>query len=543
MNPASSDPGFAAKAAAELTQLKSLVATMTTTLASLQRDVTDAEHRLGSNESARIVEANEQLVLAALRSQTEADTASQALHDVSEAARLDTLTGLPDRALLLDRLTQALASAKRRNTRLALLFLDLNDFKHVNDSFGHAMGDDVLRLAAARLTACVRQMDTVSRHGGDEFVIVLAEVAEAADATRVAEKMIASLAAPARLRDHVLRLTASIGICIYPDDGQDADDLIACADAAMYRAKKAGPGSFAVRGCKGVVEPLVRQPSLASLRRPLTHHEQAILEHERRLGELREANEQLVTAALDAQELQAAAEQAQRRQTDLLAVLAHELRNPLAPIRNAAATLGNAQMNGTMLPRVQAVIERQVVHMTRLVDDLLDVSRTSTGKLRIDRARVDIAAVVDAAIDASRPAMDTHPQRLAVEQSVDPIEVDGDAARLVQVLGNLLDNASKYTPGGGEIRLSVQARGDAVLIAVADSGIGIPQESLPRIFEPCVQGPHAIGLNGTGLGIGLTVVRELVEAHAGTVQATSAGSGLGSEFVVTLPLLGLGAGR
>ena len=542
MNAPSSEPGFDARAA-ELARLDSQVAATTVKLATLRRDVADAEHRLGSTESARLVEANEQLVLAALRSQTAADTASQALHDVAETARLDALTGLPDRALLLDRLAQALASAKRHGTRLALMFLDLNDFKHVNDSFGHAMGDDVLRLAADRLSACVRSMDTVSRYGGDEFVIVLAEVAEAADATGVAEKILAALAAPARLRDHVLRLSASIGICIYPDDGVAADELIAGADAAMYRAKVEGPGSFVFRGRQGGVEPLVRLPSLASLRRPLTRHEVAISEHERRLGELREANEQLVVAALNAQELQAAAEQAQRRQSEFLAVLAHELRNPLAPIRHAAATLGNARMNEAMLPRVQAVIERQVMHMTRLVDDLLDVSRVSTGKLRIERARVDIAAVVDAAIDASRPAMDTRLQRLAVELPIGPIEVHGDAARLVQVLGNLLDNASKYTPDGGEIRLSVQARGDAVTIAITDSGIGISPESLPRIFEPFVQDPHAIGFNGTGLGIGLTVVRELVEAHAGTVQAMSAGSGLGSEFVVTLPLLGFDARR
>ena len=542
MTDPSSEPGVDARAA-ELARLDSQVAATTVKLATLRRDVADAEHRLGSTESARLVEANEQLVLAALRSQTAADTASQALHDVAETARLDALTGLPDRALLLDRLAQALASAKRHGTRLALMFLDLNDFKHVNDSFGHAMGDDVLRLAADRLSACVRSMDTVSRYGGDEFVIVLAEVAEAADATGVAEKILAALAAPARLRDHVLRLSASIGICIYPDDGVAADELIAGADAAMYRAKVEGPGSFVFRGRQGGVEPLVRLPSLASLRRPLTRHEVAISEHERRLGELREANEQLVVAALNAQELQAAAEQAQRRQSEFLAVLAHELRNPLAPIRHAAATLGNARMNEAMLPRVQAVIERQVMHMTRLVDDLLDVSRVSTGKLRIERARVDIAAVVDAAIDASRPAMDTRLQRLAVELPIGPIEVHGDAARLVQVLGNLLDNASKYTPDGGEIRLSVQARGDAVTIAITDSGIGISPESLPRIFEPFVQDPHAIGFNGTGLGIGLTVVRELVEAHAGTVQAMSAGSGLGSEFVVTLPLLGFDARR
>ena len=159
------------------------------------------------------------------------------------------------------------------------------------------------------------------------------------------------------------------------------------------------------------------------------------------------------------------------------------------------------------------------------------------------RVRIDIAAVVDAAIEACRPAMDTRLQRLTVHLPTSALEVHGDAARLVQVLGNLLDNASKYTPDGGEIRLSVQARGDSVVVAVTDNGIGISAESLPRIFEPFVQDTQAIGFNGAGLGIGLTVVRELVEAHAGEVQASSAGTGLGSEFVVTLPLFRLGAQR
>ncbi|HEY4957623.1 MAG TPA: diguanylate cyclase [Caldimonas sp.] len=543
MNVPNPNPGFAAQAAHELAQLQALVEDMRLQLASLRTDVADAESRLGSTESARIVEANEQLVLAALRSQAAADTAAQALQDMSQSSHLDALTGLPNRALLDDRLAQALAYAKRRNARLALLFLDLNDFKHVNDSFGHAMGDEVLMVAAQRLSACVRETDTVSRYGGDEFVILLADVLQAADATQIARKMIAALAAPARIRDHVLRLTASIGIAIYPEDGQEADRLIACADAAMYSAKNEGPGSFVFRGGEASLEPLLSLPSLASLRPPLTHHEVAIAEHERRLGELREANEQLVMAALNAQDLQAGAEQAQRRQTDFLAVLAHELRNPLAPIRNAAATLGDARMGEAMLPKMQAVIERQVAHMTRLIDDLLDVSRVSTGKLQLDKVRIDIAAVVDAAIEACRPAMDTRLQRLTVHLPASALEVHGDAARLVQILGNLLDNASKYTPDGGEIKLSVQARGDSVVVAVADNGIGISAASLPRIFEPFVQDTQAMGFNGTGLGIGLTVVRELVEAHAGEVQASSAGTGLGSEFVVTLPLFRLGAQR
>ena len=540
MNAPNSDPGFAAKAAQEIAQLEAIAVTMRATLAALQKDIADAESRLGSTESARIIEANEQLVLAALRSQTNADTAAHALEEVSRSSQLDTLTGLPNRVVLLDRLGQGLVNAKRRSSRLALLFLDLNDFKQVNDTLGHAVGDDVLRIAAQRIAACVRETDTVSRHGGDEFLILLSEVALASDATQIAAKIIAELAAPTRIHEHVLRLMASVGISIYPEDGQAPDVLIGRADAAMYRAKSEGPGSFVFGADAPSAKPLVNLPTLASLRRPLTRHEVAISEHERRLAELREANEQLVIAALNAQELQTAAEQSQKKQMEFLGMLAHELRNPLTPILNAAAALGHVGASELMLPRMQAIIERQVAHMSRLVDDLLDVSRIDTGKLRLERADVDIAAVIDAAIDACRSAMDTRLQRFSVQLPTGPIVVHGDADRLVQVVDNLLSNASKYTPNGGEIKLSLQTVENEMVITVSDSGIGITAAGLPDIFDPFVQETSAIGFNGVGLGIGLTVVRELVVAHGGTVRASSAGPGLGSEFVVRLPLIGSG---
>ena len=185
MNAPNPDPGFAAKAAQEIVQLEAIAAKMRATLAALQKDIADAENRLGSTESAQIVEANEHLIIAALRSQTSADTATQALEDVSRSSQLDPLTGLPNRVVLLDRLGQGLVNAKRRNSGLALLFLDLNEFKQVNDSLGHAVGDEVLRIAAQRLVACVRETDTVSRHGGDEFLILLSEVALPSDATQI----------------------------------------------------------------------------------------------------------------------------------------------------------------------------------------------------------------------------------------------------------------------------------------------------------------------------------------------------------------------
>jgi len=526
--------GAVAKAARELTGLRRQGDEARAELARLQGEVAQAVDRLKRSQAPYLLEANEQLVIAALRAQVDAELAAGALKQMSRSADVDALTQLPNRALLRDRLAQAIASARRQGARVALMFVDLDNFKEVNDTLGHAVGDEVLKLAAHRLASSVREADTVSRHGGDEFLILLTEVSQSSDAIRIAHKILAALGAPTRVGQHVLRLTASIGIAIYPDDGEEAGKLIERADAAMYGAKRRGLRYLVFRaGEPGA--PGIEPPALASMRKPLNDYELALLEHERRQADLCEANEQLVLAALDAQALQAAAEQAQRRQMEFLAVLAHELRNPMAPIRAAAATLGLVQTDVAVLPRMQAVIERQVTHMSRLVDDLVDVSRVSTGKLAIERRSVDLVGIVDVAVEACRPAMDTRLQCFSIDIPSAAIDVEGDPVRLTQVVSNVLDNASKYTPEGGDIRLSVAVGDDAIVMTVSDSGIGITPEALPHVFEPFVRDARAIGFNGVGLGIGLTVVRELVEAHGGSVVAESAGSGLGSRFVVTLP--------
>lgn len=526
-----------AQAERELAQLQQQAGEARAALARLQQDVAELQKQLDANQSARLVEANEQLVRAALRARSEADAASRALEDLARSAEFDELTALPNRARLLDRFAGAIAFAKRHGTRMALMFLDLNNFKQINDTLGHAIGDEVLRLAAHRLASQIRDEDMVSRYGGDEFVILLAEVSRPSDAILVADKLIAALGAPCRVGEHVFRLTASIGICIYPDDGTDAQTLIERADAAMYRAKRQGIGSFIFHG----EQPAGQSPALASLQRPFTHYEQAVSDYEQRHAQLREANGELVLAALDAQELQAAAERAQQQQKEFLAVVAHELRNPLTPIRIAAEMLGLVRPEE--MPRYQAIIESEVEHMVRLVSDLVDMSRVNTGKLRIEREMVDLAGIIDEAVAACRPAMDTRLQHFSVQAPVRAIELYADPVRLAQVLRNLLDNASKYTPNGGEIGLSVAVIDGAVEVSVSDSGIGITAEALPKVFDPFVQDKHAIGFNGVGLGIGLTVVRELIDAHGGHVSASSAGTGQGSLFVVTLPLAGGGPGN
>ena len=261
--------------------------------------------------------------------------------------------------------------------------------------------------------------------------------------------------------------------------------------------------------------------------------------HEAALGP---ADEALLLAVLTAQSLQLIAEEALRRQTEALALAAHELRNPLMPIRTVATLLAKG-IGVDDLGQLASVLERQVTHMSRLVDDLLDASRVATGKLHMQCSQVDMAHVFDHVVDICKPAMDVRQQRFVAYVPDRRLTVHGDVVRLTQLFTNLVQNASKYTPVGGEIVLACRvdavdgaAGGFEVEASIADNGIGISPEVLPMIFEPFVQDPHAVGFAKDGLGIGLTLVRELVRAHGGTVTASSPGTGLGSEFVVRLPL-------
>ncbi|MDP3082930.1 MAG: GGDEF domain-containing protein [Rubrivivax sp.] len=230
----------------ELARLQKKILTARAVLAGLLQDVVAAQSRLDLSQAAQLIEVNEKLVVAALHAQIDADTATQALDMASHSAGHDALTQLPNRVLLLDRLAHALASAKRHGTRLALFFLDIDNFKQINDTYGHAVGDEVLVLAAQHLASSVRAADTVSRFGGDEFVVLLSEVSQLDDATLVADKVIAAIGAYNHVGGHVLQLSVSIGISLYPDHGDDAAVLIAHADASMYRAKRQGGSSFAL---------------------------------------------------------------------------------------------------------------------------------------------------------------------------------------------------------------------------------------------------------------------------------------------------------
>ncbi len=230
-----------------------------------------------------------------------------------------------------------------------------------------------------------------------------------------------------------------------------------------------------------------------------------------------------------------ALEVADRRKDEFLAMLAHELRNPLAPIRNAAHTLALLGTGDDRLRWVSGVIERQVGLMTRLVDDLLDVSRITSGKITLQRTTVSVGEVLAQAVEAARPPAESRGQTLNVDVPEDAGWVDGDPARLTQAVGNLLDNAIKYTDDGGGIWLRARNEGDEVVIVVEDSGVGIDPEVLPHVFDLFIQADRSLERKQGGLGLGLTLVRRLVEMHGGRVEAASAGPGLGSAFTIRLP--------
>ena len=254
-------------------------------------------------------------------------------------------------------------------------------------------------------------------------------------------------------------------------------------------------------------------------------------------SELRQANEHLILATIEAQELREAAQATSHRQHEFLAMLAHELRNPLGPIRNAVEVLARLDV-GQPVPRpILDLIRRQVQQMARLLDDLLDVSRVTQGKVTLQQRPTELTEFINRAVEATNDLVHARTQALTLDLPGAPLHVNGDAARLSQVFSNLLQNASKYTQIGGSITVRAERKGESVVVRVIDNGMGISADVLPHVFELFAQDERAMDRSQGGLGIGLTVVRRMVELHDGTVEVFSGGRGQGSEFVVTLPRL------
>ena len=290
-----------------------------------------------------------------------------------------------------------------------------------------------------------------------------------------------------------------------------------------------------------------RRAAEESLRRAHTDLEQRVEERTRELAEanaaLRDENERRRRLQEERERLAQQLRQrvieldtADRHKNEFLAMLGHELRNPLAPIRTALEILKLRASGGQERERAQAVIDRQVQQLVRLVDDLLDVSRIMQGKIDLRREHVDLRSVVERAVETAQPTIDANGHKLVVSLPQQPVQLEVDFVRLAQALSNLLVNAAKYTERAGQIHLMATLGDHHVRIAVRDTGVGIAPELLPRIFDFFVQGSQSLERSQGGLGIGLTLVKRLVEMHGGRVTAYSAGVGQGSEFTVDLPL-------
>jgi signal transduction histidine kinase len=228
--------------------------------------------------------------------------------------------------------------------------------------------------------------------------------------------------------------------------------------------------------------------------------------------------------------------EADRRKDEFLATLAHELRNPLAPIRNGLHLLRRIRASNGDPAHVHEMMERQVNHMVRMVDDLMEVSRITRGQVELRKNRVDLASVVHSAIETSKPLIDSSRHLLEISLADEPLKLEADAVRLTQVFANLLNNASRYTDEGGRIWLSARREGSDALVSIRDNGIGIPSDMLTKVFDLFTQVDRNNSRSQGGLGIGLTLVRSIVDMHGGSIEVKSDGAGRGSEFLVRLPL-------
>ncbi|WP_344762205.1 hybrid sensor histidine kinase/response regulator [Actimicrobium antarcticum] len=241
-------------------------------------------------------------------------------------------------------------------------------------------------------------------------------------------------------------------------------------------------------------------------------------------------------ATFGAQDLQATAEAEIKAKKEFLSMLAHELRNPLAPIMTANGLLEKLAIAHPMLPKLHDVIDRQTRHLKRLVEDLLDASRISSGKITLRRNQFLLSDIIESAIETSQPLLTQRKQKLVLTIPTEPIVIDGDSVRLAQVFSNLLINAAKFSDEGKDIRLDVDRQSDQIEICVADNGVGIALEFQPYVFDLFTQGKNTLDRTQGGLGIGLSLVRSLVEMHGGSTKVRSDGLGKGSKFFVTLPI-------
>lgn len=613
--------------------------------------------------------ANERLLLAGLREQERAAEARRLAEEMEHRALHDTLTGLPNRALFLDRLEQALAIAERERSTFALLFLDLDRFKHVNDRLGHLVGDQLLRQVAVRLRGALRQSDTLARLYGDEFAAILPGDDTIA-AMVVAGKLLDALAPPFDLSGHAERVEASIGIATYPAHGSDTNRLLRQADSAMYAAKRTHSGHAVAedtteasqdpgdresgRGDRAAARPTanglsadaalaielqgvnerlllagLREQELADQLRDQLAFSSAIVGnlgegvcavdrnclltfvnpaaeqllgwagaeligrewddvvHHRRIagcpllealsiGVVYRADDDVFThrdgstfavaytatpiiaagtvagavvifgditarrrAEVEHAALLARVEAALAFRTRFLSITTHELKTPLTVLKGTARLLARqARAEGDeRLPRGLARIDNQVNRMVRLLDDLSDVAHIESDGLALVMQPVDLLALLRETADEVGAASPDFALRLEADRAPTGILwIQGDRARLQQVLINLLTNAVKYSPQRREAVIALRREVDRAIVSVVDYGIGIPAAQQANVFDPYVRGSNAAASTSGGLGLGLFISKAIVEQHGGTLTLDSE-EGRGSTFSLSLPIL------
>lgn len=480
---------------------------------------------------------NEQLLLSALREQAATDRALRHAAALEYQALHDALTDLPNRTLLYDRLRQALLIAHREHTTLALLLLDLNGFKAINDRFGHAAGDLLLQQVAGRLRLALRDSDTAARLGGDEFALLLPAVVGRSNAELAVKRVLQALLAPYLIGDTPQHLTASIGIALSPEHSTEVDSLLQQADTAMYTAKRTGREVVVAGVTRDEYHVVSFGPegmdsgpgvSVAPPERPTTAADGPSL--------------RLLSATLDTTDQNQKEETIPRHNAAALVKLAGDPERPLAAIHESAAVLRRRVVQtaptdrGPWLAEVGR-LDAAVAAMRSMIDALLDPSRLPySPDLHLNRTPTDLVALTRRVIDEYRRRTTDHEIRMDTAEESLAGWWNGD--RLERVVADLLSNAITYSPIGGQITIQVlrvhDHHGCWAQLTIRDWGIGIPAVDLPQLFDH-FHGDSSVTGEIAGTAIGLAGVPQIVTEHGGSIAVTST-EDEGSTFTLRLPL-------
>lgn len=481
-----------------------------------------------------ILEATELLAVTALHASAAADESRENLERAARPFDVDVLTGLPNRALFRDRFSQALAHARRRHARVAVLFVDLDHFKEINDAHGHAVGDMIIRYVANCLKDSGRDVDTVCRHGGDEFLILLSEIGDATSAARFAEKVTTVLREPVRIGDATFTISASIGISLYPDDGEDQEVLVQRADAAMYVAKRNGNGVAFASAQHQPLNPMSAPKSVPEGHDPIGLLEVALAEAHQSLADLKATNARLELDILNAEREQIKANEAKQYQSHLLNVVAHELRNSLSPLQSAADVLSLVRMDPSLMQRLELVLKRQIAHIFTLLTDLLDVSRLNMGRLTIDLERVDVGEVIESAVAQLATGLAKRDHNVNVRIETDQPIILGDKVRLAQVVTTLLDRLSASLKQGALITVSLYDVDGKLVMAIAE-GRGASQAHDRHAQMLDLSDDRPTSSSSDILTVAVMVVIELLKSHGGQLTVSRTDNRDAPRLQIVLP--------